>query len=146
MCQLTEVFAKARLLEASKWWSHVGLIVSVDEDSSSLQPLAHIHGLVDVAGEHAWGQAVLCVVGSLQHSFHIAVVWSNKTKDMGLATQTNNAMEMTLLCWWLTHHWIWTPPWRGRRTPLWQWTCGPPHQWTQWAPWRSLEDRCCIDY
>lgn len=40
---------------------------------------------------------------------------------------------------WLTHLEIWTPPWRGQRTPLWRWTCGPPHQWTQWAPWRNLQ-------
>lgn len=70
---LTEVFAEAGLLEAAKRRSHVGLVVGVDEHGSSLQSLAHIHGLVDVAGEHARSQTVLCVVGSLQHAFHIPV-------------------------------------------------------------------------
>lgn len=80
---LTEVFAEAGLLEASERWSHVGLIVGVDEHGSSLQSLAHVHGLVDVAGEHARGQAVLCVVGSLQHAFHVAAVRSERTEDTG---------------------------------------------------------------
>lgn len=68
---LTEVFAKAGLLEASEGRGHVGLVVGVHEDGSGLQALAHVHGLVDVAGEHPGGQAVLGVVGPLQHSFHI---------------------------------------------------------------------------
>lgn len=74
ICLLTKVFAKARLLEAPKRRSHVRLVVGVDEYRSSLQSLAHVHRLVDVPGEHARGQAVLGVVGSLQHAVHIAVV------------------------------------------------------------------------
>lgn len=52
-CQLTQVFAEARLLEASERRRHVRLVVRVDEDGAGLQPLAHVHGLVDVTGEHA---------------------------------------------------------------------------------------------
>lgn len=80
---LTEVFAEAGLLEASKRWSHIGFIVGVDEYGSSFKPLTHIHGLVDVAGEHAWGQAVLCVVGSMQHALYITVVRSKRSGGIG---------------------------------------------------------------
>lgn len=73
MRQLTEVFAEARLLEASERRRYVRLVVGVDEDGAGLQPLAHVHGLVDVAGEHAGRQAVLGVVGPPQHALHIAV-------------------------------------------------------------------------
>lgn len=50
---LTKVFAEARLFEASKRRSHICLIVGVDENGSGLQSLTHVHGLVDVAGEHS---------------------------------------------------------------------------------------------
>lgn len=84
---LTEVFAEAGLLEASKRRSHIGFIVGVDEYGSSFEPLAHVHGLVDVAGEHARGQAVLRVVGSMQHALYIAVVWSKRVRRRWLASQ-----------------------------------------------------------
>lgn len=77
---LTEVFAEAGLLEASEGRGHVGLVVGVDEDGPSLQALAHVHGLVDVPGEDSRGQAVLCVVGPLQNSFHIPAGRSNRSR------------------------------------------------------------------
>lgn len=71
---LTEVFAKAGLFEAPKRWSHISLVVGVDEYRSGVEPLAHVHGLVDVSGEHTGGQAVLSVVGSLKNAVHVAGV------------------------------------------------------------------------
>lgn len=94
---LTKVFPKARLLKATKRWSHVRFVVGVDEYCTSLQPLAHKHSLVDVAREHAWGQAVLCVIGSLQHTVHIAVVWTKRTEDKVSGLTSMTALRQDLL-------------------------------------------------
>lgn len=85
---LTEVFAKAGLLEASEGRGHVCLVVGVDEDGPGLQALAHVHGLVDVPGEHSGGQAVLGVVGPLQHSFHVPAGQSNTSRNPAPITST----------------------------------------------------------
>lgn len=61
--QLTQVFAKARLLEAPERRRHIRLVVGVDEDGAGLQTLAHVHCLIDVTGEHTRRQTVLGVVG-----------------------------------------------------------------------------------
>lgn len=79
-CLLTEVFAKAWLLETPKRWGNISLVVGVHKHGSSLQPLAHIHGLVNVAREHAWSQTVLRVIGSLQHAVHISGGWRKRAE------------------------------------------------------------------
>lgn len=76
---LTEVLPKAGLLKAAKRWSHIRLVVGVDEDGPCVQPLAHVHGLVDVPREHSWGQAKLRVIGTAQHAIDVSEKWR---KDM----------------------------------------------------------------
>lgn len=61
---LTEILPKARLLESSERRGHVRLVVGVDEHGSSFQPLAYVHGFVDVARKDSRRQTKLCVVGS----------------------------------------------------------------------------------
>lgn len=63
--RLTKVFAEAGLFETAERRGHVGLVVSIDEHSPGVQPLTHVHGLVDVTREHAGRQAELGVVGSV---------------------------------------------------------------------------------
>lgn len=68
---LTKVFPKPGLFEASKGSRHIRFVVGVDEHGSRLQPLTHVHGLVNVTGEDSRGQAELCVICSAQHSIYI---------------------------------------------------------------------------
>lgn len=63
--RLTKVFAEAGLFETAERRGHVGLVVSVDEHGPGVQPLAHVHGLVDITREHTGRQAELSVVGSV---------------------------------------------------------------------------------
>lgn len=72
MC-LTEIFSKSRLLETSEWRSHICFVVRVDKDGSSIQVVRYIHGFVDVGGEDARCQAILCTIGTLQHAINIPV-------------------------------------------------------------------------
>lgn len=71
MFSLTKVFPKPGLFKASKRSRHISFVVGVDEHSSSLQSLTHIHGFVNVTGEDARSQAELCVIGSAQNSIYI---------------------------------------------------------------------------
>ena len=50
---LTKIFAKTRLLEASKRRGHIRLVVRVDKDCTGVQPLAYVEGFADVTCEHA---------------------------------------------------------------------------------------------
>lgn len=68
---LTQVFAKARLLEASEGRSDVRLVVGVDEHGAGVEPLADVQSLADVPGENPGRQAVLCGVGSPQDVVHL---------------------------------------------------------------------------
>lgn len=70
---LTQVFAKARLFEASEGRSHVGLVVGVDEDSASVEPLTDVQCLADVPGKNAGRQTVLGCVGPSQNVVHFPV-------------------------------------------------------------------------
>lgn len=69
---LTQILPKPRLLESSERRGHVGLVVGVDEDCSSFQPLANVHGFVDVSCEDSRRQAKLGVVSSAQYSVYVA--------------------------------------------------------------------------
>lgn len=72
MC-LTEIFSKSRLLEASEWRSHICFVVGVDKDGSSIQVVGYIHGFVDIRGEDARCQAILCAIGTLQYTINVPV-------------------------------------------------------------------------
>lgn len=77
---LTQVFAKARLFEASKRWGHISLVVGVDKDGASVEPFADIQSFADVPCKNTWCQAVLCSIGSPQNIVHL-------TEEL---TQTDN--------------------------------------------------------
>jgi len=68
----TQIFAKTRLLETAKRCRHVGFVVAVDENRSSLQIFRHSHHFADVVAKNARRQAVFCGIGSSQNVFNVA--------------------------------------------------------------------------
>ena len=67
----SEVLAETTLFEASEWSSHVGFVVSVDENSSSFQPVGYLQSLVNVLCEYSTGQTEFGVVGPLDDFFNV---------------------------------------------------------------------------
>lgn len=68
---LTQVFAKTRLLEASKRGRHVRLVVGVDENCAGVQLFTDVKRFTDVTRENPRSQAVLRVIGPPQHLIHL---------------------------------------------------------------------------
>lgn len=68
---LTQVFAKARLFEASKRRGDISLVVGVDEDSAGIEPFTDIQSFADVPCKNTRCQAILCSIGSPQNIVHV---------------------------------------------------------------------------